>query len=247
MDMRYMRWPLNNFGDNLNDEIFSQFGITEKVDFHKSNMFNQDRWTLLGLGTLINKKIASSMTVLGSGCNGTSKPNAHLDYVFVRGKLSAKYLNLDPALGLGDPVYFLSEWIQNFAQPVIPGKVGIVPHWKTAIEGFNIISPQLPVKDFIQELSSCEYVFAEAMHGAMCADILRRPFAPIKLQSNFDEFKWQDWGTTIGKKFEFGDFQNHKFYISKDKVLKKLSTTVKNALEQGIESTQIKLNSIIWC
>lgn len=230
--MHYIRWPKNNFGDNLNDEIFSQLGVTQKIDFHKSNLSSLPSHSYLGLGTILNRKINSKCSVLGSGCNGTSRPKVELDYHFVRGPLTANYLGLDKFKALGDTAYFLKNWIQNQAKGTKQHRIGIIPHWATKINNENVISVETDVKQFIKEVAKCKYVLCEAMHGAICADILGVPWAPVKINKNFDEFKWKDWALSMDLEIEFGTLEKYKLYNSKRNTVESVSSRIQDCCYQ---------------
>lgn len=214
----YLKWSKNNFGDELNDLIFPQLGYTKCIEYNKQNLLNLNTSCVLGLGTLLTKKIKSKITVAGAGSDGVSKPSVDLNYIFVRGKLTAKHLDLSIDKGVGDPAYFLTDYFRKIAVTTKTKNVGIVPHWSSIelISKENIISPFLPVDEFIKKVSNCEFILAEAMHGAICADILRIPFAPIKIKDNVNEFKWHDWASTIDLDIQFGTINHYKFTLSKD-------------------------------
>ncbi|WP_424217867.1 hypothetical protein [Thauera humireducens] len=86
-------------------------------------------------------------------------------------------------------------------------KVGFIPHtlstryydWETVcIElGLHYISPTLSVDRFLFELTRCEKVVCEAMHGAIAADSLRIPWIPVRCYDFISTFKWTDWLSTI--------------------------------------------------
>lgn len=222
----YLKWPGNNFGDKLNDIIFPTIGISNCIDYKKPNLINLPQNTFLGLGTLLTKKIRSNVTVLGTGADGIRKPNIELDYKFVRGKLTANYIGIDAKLGIGDTAYFLKDYIQNNAESSTEYDVGIIPHYinDTVLQGNNIISPTLPIEDFIKKVSKCKIVLAEAMHGAICADILRIPWAPITINSNkypIQHFKWNDWTSAFDLDIEFGSVNNYNLYLTSDKKFNK--------------------------
>ena len=229
----YLKWSKNNFGDELNDLIFPSLGYKKCIQYNKINLQSLDKDCILGLGTLLTKKVKSPVTVAGAGSDGQSKPQANLDYQFVRGKLTTKFLNLKDSLGIGDPVYYLFDYIHSKQLKVKKHKIGIIPHWKSLkqISSENVISPFLPVDDFINKVSECETILAEAMHGAMCADILRIPFAPIKIHGEFNEFKWQDWASIMGFDLRFGSLNNYNLISSSENMLNSTVQNVKEKLE----------------
>lgn len=217
----YLRWGGNNFGDNLNDIIFPKINIFNRINFEKKNFNSLPNNLYLGLGTLLTKKTPSSLIVLGSGSDGISKPKYALDYKFVRGKLTIDFLGLSESTPVGDTAYFLKEFIQSHALTDKKFKIGIIPHWNTQINknfDCNIISPNQETENFIKEVSQCEFILAESMHGAICADILRIPFAPIIIEKkNFCKFKWLDWASSLDISLSFGDLNNYNFSLSKEK------------------------------
>ena len=231
----YLKWPGNNFGDKLNDIIFQSLGIEQCIPYKKPNLFDLKEDTALGLGTLLSHKVKSPVTVLGSGADGVRKPTIPLNYKFVRGKLTAQYLNLDPSLAVGDTAYFLKEYIQNFQTEYKEYEIGIIPHYvnNTVLQGDNIISPTLPIDEFIIKVSKCKVILAEAMHGAICADILRIPWAPISIDPiryPIQYFKWNDFASMFNLDLEFGTTTTYKKYLSGDNILDTVSSNVHSQL-----------------
>ena len=227
--MQYIRWPKNNFGDNLNDVIFDRLGVTEKIAFKKPNLENIPPNTYLGLGTLLTNKLRSKTIVCGSGVDGKTIPTVKQEYLFVRGKISAAKLGISQDLALGDTAYYLTEYIQKLAAPKKTKKYGIIPHWQTNYKSEDVIPITLPIEEFIYRVSECEYIKAEAMHGAICADILRIPFSPIIIGNNFNHTKWIDWATGLGIELEFNS--NFKS-MSSDKRLETVTENIINTLHK---------------
>jgi len=218
----YLKWPGNNFGDKLNDIIFPMLGVTNCIEYKKPNLINLTSATALGLGTLLTKKVRSPVTVFGSGADGSRKPNVNLNYKFVRGKYTANYLNLDNSLAIGDTAYFLKNYIQNLDVGFKNCDIGIIPHYvnDNEIDQDNIISPTLPIEEFIKKVSQCKIILAEAMHGAICADILRIPWAPITINNikyPIQYFKWNDFASVFDIQLDFGTIDSYKLYLSNDK------------------------------
>jgi len=231
----YLKWPGNNFGDKLNDIIFNSLGITESIDYKKPNLHGLTKTTALGLGTLLTRKVVSPVTVLGSGANGISHPKIPLNYKFVRGKGTAAYLNLDPSLAVGDTAFFLKDYIQDLNTTYKEYDIGIIPHYinNNTLTGDNIISPTLPIDEFIIKVSKCKLILAEAMHGAICADILRIPWAPISIDSDkypIQNFKWNDFASVFDIELKFGNLDSYNTYLSTDKKLNSVSDNVRNQL-----------------
>lgn len=229
-DRYYIKWGGNNFGDNLNDIIFEHLG-SKNCLLYKKNLQIPDN-CYLGLGSIIGKRINRPVTVLGSGM-GNGLPKSKLNFGFVRGKITCETLGIDYSYALGDTAYFLKDYMQNIASPIKKFKFGIIPHHKTHMqdETMNIISPELPVNEFIKKVSECEYVLCEAMHGAICADILRVPFAPVKIGNNFYETKWRDWASVLEIDLTFGDLSNYQLVLSDDKKMHHTHLNIKNYLD----------------
>jgi succinoglycan biosynthesis protein ExoV len=237
--MNYLVWPGNNFGDKLNDIIFPHVGIKNRIEFKKLNLQCLPPKTYLGLGTLLNKKIHSKVTVFGTGADGNRKPSVELDYKFVRGKLTANFLNLKEDLGKGDTAYFLKDYIQNKASTIKTENVGIIPHYvnNNLLHDKNIISPLLPVDEFIYKVSQCKIILAEAMHGAICADMLRIPWSPISLDKTtypVQHFKWNDWVSVFELNIQFGTINDYRLYISNDTSFKNVAESVKETIYSNL-------------
>lgn len=228
----YLKWPGNNFGDKLNDVIFQNLGVSQCIPYKKPNLFDLTEQTALGLGTLLSHKVKSPVTVLGSGADGVRKPSIPLNYKFVRGKKTAAYLNLDSSTAVGDTAYFLKDYIQNLDASHKEYEIGIIPHYinDTVLSGDNIISPRLPIEEFIVKVSKCKLILAEAMHGAICADILRIPWAPISIDSvkyPIQYFKWNDFASMFDIDLKFGNVDSYNTYLSTDKKLNDVSDSVR--------------------
>lgn len=244
--MKYLRWPNNNFGDNLNDLIFPRLGVHQSLAYHKSQFNQYNEQCLLGLGTLISKKINVPITVAGSGCNGTSHPKVALNYEFVRGPETAKFLGLPRYKSVGDPAYYLIGWMQAQAQQIRGHGVSIIPHMATPLYGDNVIRPELSTEEFIKRVAGSRYVLAEAMHGAVCADILRVPWCPLQISARFDHFKWHDWARSMNLEIQIDDLRHQRhFYLSSDRDLDQITTNVTHALETAIYRTA-RLG-VVWC
>lgn len=228
----YIRWPGNNFGDNLNDIIFPSLGVNNSLLYKKHLVITDNCY--LGLGSILGSRINKPLTIIGSGIGGGNLPSTFtFQDGFVRGKLTCKVLNISESYALGDTAYFLKTYMQNLASATKKYKYGIIPHWKTKFSknNENIISPDLPVDDFIRRVSECEFILSEAMHGAICADILRVPFAPVKIGNNFNERKWNDWASVLDIQLSFGNLTNYELTLSDDKKLNNTYENIKNYLE----------------
>ena len=215
--IRYIRWKGNNFGDNINDVLFQDvFGINNSAG-------NGDLLTsginLLGIGTLFNSHLKLSGTaglwVIGSGAGNTPiRPNTipgNSNIIFfVRGPLTCQYFGLPSNLALADSAYLLADKFNSVARskPLASHRFGVIPHhfsieanrvrWEKVSKDVFLIDPHLDWQTFIQQVNSCEIILTECLHGAIAADILRKPFIVFATTPVFHTFKWLDWTASMG-------------------------------------------------
>jgi pyruvyltransferase len=212
--VRYIRWKGNNFGDNINDVLFQEvFGIRDSVA-------NVDPLTdgvnLLGIGTLLNSHLKLSDTaalwVIGSGAGNTPagpKLTSNNLIFFVRGPLTCQYYNLPANLAVADSAYLLADKFRAAARsnPLPSRRFGIIPNywsidsnpprWQQVSQRALVIDPHLDWQAFIQQVNSCEVILTECLHGAIAADILRKPFIVFATTPLFHAFKWLDWASSM--------------------------------------------------
>ena len=93
------------------------------------------------------------------------------------------------------------------------------------------ISPADPVDEVITQLKQTECLFAEAMHGAIIADSLRIPWLPIKAYGTINEFKWNDWTSSMQLDFNFNSI-NAMYSKELIEILVKNKTKLNNKLIQ---------------
>ncbi|KAM3098425.1 hypothetical protein ACKFKF_17335 [Phormidesmis sp. 146-12] len=204
--MRLYYWSGKNFGDELNPWLWGRL-IPELLDEASTT-------TLVGVGTLLNDELLlntqenANRVIFSTGVGYIKKglPNAKtLGRIYcVRGLLSAKALGLDAALACGDGAYL----VKNFIKPATTKlyKYSYIPHHTMANPGLKnvckeigiaYIDPSWEVDRCIRMINFSECVLAEAMHGAIVADALRVPWIPIKSDGSINDFKWQDWLSTL--------------------------------------------------
>ncbi len=202
----------NNFGDALNPLIFDKF-LPGYFDDNADELF-------LGIGSILGfnmgnakKKIVFSSGFADGDANTYGKApviDNSFDVFCVRGPLTAKKLNLDPALAIVDGAALLRYF--DFPRPPKKYAYSFIPHvgsehffdWKPLCEQLNIhhISPKGKVMDVLNEIMQSEVIIAEAMHGAIVADSLRVPWIPVKAYPTINEFKWQDWAQSLAVPYE---------------------------------------------
>jgi hypothetical protein len=167
---------------------------------------------LLGIGTLLNREFCSRLdgvgriNVIGTGAGYGLPPvqDARWHCYAVRGPRSAKAMGLSSEHAVADAAYLLAtlDWAV-WSPTVRTGKTVVVPHhrslrfldWAAICEqaGLTFLSPLLSAELFMRELASADLVLAEAMHGAILADILRVPWVPFSFGGQFNTDKWYDW------------------------------------------------------
>ena len=81
----------------------------------------------------------------------------------------------------------------------------IFPGWKELIEseGIHYISPQNEPLAIIEQIRKSKRLLAEAMHGAIVADVFRVPWIPVKSSAHINQFKWEDWALSLDMEIKF--------------------------------------------
>ncbi|MFC3608428.1 polysaccharide pyruvyl transferase family protein [Stutzerimonas tarimensis] len=202
---------ISNIGDELNRYIWP--AVLGSV------MEEDDRAALLGVGTLLsedfNRRTADcdKVLVFGSGAGYGRAPafDARWHFACVRGRHTSRLLGLDDDLAVADAAYLLAtlDWSR---QADTSAGVVVIPHHSTlgyvdwahlcAEAGLTFLSPTLPASEFFQRLTGARLVLAEAMHGAILADVCRIPWVPFRYGQDFLEWKWLDWTEMFDLKVE---------------------------------------------
>jgi succinoglycan biosynthesis protein ExoV len=210
-----------NFGDELNfwlwPKLFKDFDNS-----HKNSYF-------LGIGSMLDNMFLQNADIkdakkiiFGSGMR---KPQslARLnidscwDIHFLRGPLSA-YALAGKYEYISDAAYTMMQTKEFDALLNMEKKyeISVIPHFSSlqyfdweqicATLNYHFISPiinKYEVDHILKEIASSRKVIAEAMHGAIVADILRVPWhrfilAAYSWESELvSEFKWMDWQCSI--------------------------------------------------
>ena len=231
----YLSWHAKNFGDRLNDYIFQ--GLTP-LAFRVPVLKNLPDGTALGVGTLLNHKMLSDCTILGSGTNGEQVPGIDLNYSFVRGRLTAEKLKLPKKYSVGDTAFGVRGYFESLAGQQIH-EIGIIPHYRNlpVIEDDRVIRVDMPYDQFIKRVSQCKIILTEAMHGAILADCLRIPWAPVSIDSErypIPRFKWNDFASVLDIEPEWGDLTSYKLHLSEQYRLDKVSNEVNERLKTAL-------------
>lgn len=188
----------NNFGDNINSFIINNLS-------GKKVCLSQTKDHFIICGSILSSANEYS-TVWGAGFyyEHHNKYNVHPDSVVkcVRGDLSANRIGRD-VVAIGDPVLLLPKILPEYIDAPKKHQIGLIPHWSNIehcaelYPGVFIINPLMPVHTFIQNVTSCEYVFSESLHGLIVSDAYGIPNAWIKMGADVgDDFKYHDYYST---------------------------------------------------
>ena len=198
-----------NVGDDVNAELWHRLipGLDELATAD---------W-LIGIGTILDERINAlpgRKVVMGSGVrpNTSGRLQGDIRIAAVRGLQSAERLRLDPKVAACDPGFLIAQLWPPSSDP--PEHIGLIPHVyseqlseiaRAGLDaGLDVITPTLPIEQFLARLRRCKRVYCESMHGAIFADALRIPWARVRITSHYfegagvSEFKWQDVFSVLG-------------------------------------------------
>ena len=218
MKIMYFHTSQGNFGDELNRWLWPRVigncisGFGHHGDTG-SNANNPNDILFYGIGTLLDDRIPqqAEKIIFGSGCGygNRLKTIDHARVFFVRGKHTARALNLPPEKGLTDPAILLRHFFPVVADQERIHEVSVIPHyssvkgnfWRQACDDLqlNYIDPRsTDIQAVVAEISSSKLIIAEAMHGAIVADAFRVPWIAISSVKETNDFKWCDWCESLG-------------------------------------------------
>jgi len=206
MQLIYFRGKQQNFGDDLNAELWPRL---------LPGLFAADhRAGFLGIGTIIGMNLPScdSLDIFSSGAGYARLDDWHPGRRVwcVRGPLTAQLLGCSPDVALTDGAILAPE-LFNEAASDPGGHIGVVPHWESLHfpgwtqtceqAGMRLITPIDTPANVIRGLRSCRLVLTESLHGAILADALDIPWIPFISTRNVSAFKWVDWCLSVGLTF----------------------------------------------
>lgn len=200
-----------NFGDYTNHWIWPRL---------IGDLLNEDdKIRLVGIGSLLKSDlnyVIGKKIIFGSGSGyGSFPPLSSVKnwiFYFVRGPLTAERFGLPPEKSIVDGAWLISL-LPGFSN--IPSKQGtcFIPHWKTAergnwenvcaFAGIRYVNPVGDFEEILKVIANSSLVITESLHGAIFADLFRTPWIPVKISSNFLNFKWIDWCRSIDVPFNF--------------------------------------------
>lgn len=148
----------------------------------------------------------------------------------VRGPLTARALNANSGVVLGDPALLANELILPQDKKY---KLGLVPHWTDDILETNKLFLQYdpiiirighdPIK-VITEIAQCDKIVSSSLHGIVLSDAFNIPrrveLAPSMTSPPFwggSTFKWEDYHQSLNMKFEVGITKQADYNIVTEK------------------------------
>jgi hypothetical protein len=193
-----------NFGDELNEWVWPQIVGPDFFDDDAAELF-------VGIGSIISDSypLSSRKIVVGSGYGGyTPLPDVHdgsWDVRFVRGPRTAAVLGLPPEAAITDSAVLVR------ALPLPParnlGRVCFMPHHDSLARGLwrdvcgmtaiDLIDPADPVDEIMARIRGARVLLTEAMHGAIVADALRKPWIAVRPFQPRHRAKWLDWSESL--------------------------------------------------
>jgi exopolysaccharide glucosyl ketal-pyruvate-transferase len=209
MKLYYYRGRTPNFGDELNAWLWPRL-LPDFFDDDDSSIF-------LGIGSTLYDFLPrdSRKIVFGAGYGGYTPVPAIDDrwtFYFVRGRMTAEKLRLDPSMAIGDAAILVRSCA--VPKPAKTHAVSFMPHWESARDGdwtdtvreagLHYIDPSGSVERVLADILASELVVTEAMHGAIVADALRVPWVPVRPLQPRHRMKWLDWASALDLDLEFG-------------------------------------------
>jgi succinoglycan biosynthesis protein ExoV len=202
MKLYVWRGERTNFGDELNTWLMPRVfpGFFD----------DDDAQLFLGIGSTLFDIFpkASTKIVLGAGFAGyTALPRFDNSWRFygVRGPRTAKLCGLGPEMAVGDAAILMARYLTPVNAPGAERGQGFafMPHYHSldrgnwpaacALAGVRFIDPCAPVEEVLQAIRTSGVVIAEAMHGAILADVMRVPWIAALPVHRSHRMKWRDW------------------------------------------------------
>lgn len=199
-----------NFGDYLSADLVEIFSGRNVVfaDIKHADM--------IAIGSVLGREkkaknwgIKHKLHVWGTGSGNRDDVFSPRHYYHaVRGlKCKEQIQGLKDQPLMGDPG-LLSPWLVKPQGKKI--SVGIIPHLShqnspqitallTRIPKSKLIDVYSPVKQVLEEISSCDFVLSSSLHGLIVADAYGVPNQWLTLERNSDwEFKFEDYYSSFG-------------------------------------------------
>lgn len=218
-DKLFCKTKKNNIGDDLNID-FLELLFGKKIIKPEFALF-QHKKTYSFIGSILEYVCNQdeTVTVWGTGFKYSSNNLRDEDirknkYLAVRGPLTRDIIlkagGRCPAI-YGDPGILISRYIK--VDRNIKYKFGIIPH-KMELKSDNVrnlsMNPSVKLldlvhytsmKDFLEQLNSCEYILSSSLHGLIFADSYNIPNLWVRfgLKVDGDGFKYRDYYEGVNK------------------------------------------------
>lgn len=212
-DVILARWyKSDNWGDALSPwliELLSGKSVIYPNYF--LNLCNKPVYS--ATGSILDYVIDKNLIVWGTGFQYPDAPvnSKPREICAVRGPLTRRIFlknRIDCPEIYGDPALLLPR----FYSPDVSKKhrIGIVPHYMDAKEnallewsrcpGIKVINVRSGIKEFIQDVCSCEVIASSSLHGLICADAYGIPNIWIKFSDRIlgGSFKFRDYFESVG-------------------------------------------------
>lgn len=213
--MKTFYWTTRlNFGDLLTPLLIARFCYPLTATFSSAKDSQ-----LIAVGSLLHH-LDSSYTGVIAGTGSLYKdkkywfPKAKI--LALRGYLTLNQVNPKGIIAIGDLGLLADELIPQQDRVY---ELGVVPHWSDTQLGndpkFLQYNPliidvtQDPLK-VITQIAQCKKIVASSLHAIILADAFFIPrrieLAPDMISNPYEggDFKWRDYSSSIGAKFELG-------------------------------------------
>lgn len=252
INIYYYKSKEGNFGDDLNialwNHVFADRDLT--FCFHGDEYSTENELLdrmIIGIGTLLDSRLPKSpqKIIFGTGAGYFSPPVLDESYtvLFVRGPKTAQTLGLEPSMAITDPALLACDFIEP--TDTVAGRIGLLPHhgslytnmWQDLADthGLHFINPRHDARHVIANISSCQALITEAMHGAILADAYRTPWVPVSSNPGINATKWMDWCATVNLPYEPYDLK-----LTYEDGGSFNSTRIKNALKMPLNNRVMK-------
>lgn len=186
-----------NFGDELGHMVLEKLGY--EVEWSPL-----DEAEIITVGTvldLVKQECKPGTIIWGTGAAWDKTILKDLDVRAVRGRLTAKALQVD--VPLGDPGLLVSKF---WPKSEVRYKVGVVPHYVDE-RNYSWADIVIDVKDdpgeVIKQISACKIICASSLHGLVVAQSYGIPAVRINHNSIISgDFKWMDYITALDRPIE---------------------------------------------
>ncbi|MBI6882621.1 polysaccharide pyruvyl transferase family protein [Pseudomonas putida] len=144
----------------------------------------------------------------GSGSADDTFSGRHY-YHAVRGHSCLKQINnLSASPALGDPGLLASMVVKKSTRKT--ARIGLIPHishqgsseiraLQSLVPGVKIINVFSPVKQVLEEISSCDFVLSSSLHGLIVADSYGVPNQWLSMKRDAGwEYKFRDYYSSFG-------------------------------------------------